>query len=320
MGQLLLDHPLSCALTTTVNVPVVYLKQFWKTVSKVLDTKDTIKFKLDTHEIVYDVDMFRSTLKLPVKTPENPFIALVTIKMIEPFMQTVSYEGVVDKLSVFFTKCLAQPWQTMFKVFSLTTRTSGHDQTKINILQIFHTVMSVYTTRNVIDRGMLIPDALLTDAIRDTDYYKEYETVFVKKKFTYIPPPSDDRERDEIAEATLLSLTMHKTDLTAKGQENIAKPGNHKENPEFVVDDDDYVNEKEKKDDKKDDEKKDDVVEKKDADAEKKDNDDHTDHTLVGPQTKGSLETRIEHMQTPIPTLPGSPKKTYPRIRLFLKN
>ncbi|GJW37681.1 hypothetical protein Tco_0060601 [Tanacetum coccineum] len=35
--------------------------------------------------------------------------------------------------------------------------------------------------------------------------------------------PSDDRERDEIVEATLLSLTMHKTALAAEAQENVAK-------------------------------------------------------------------------------------------------
>ncbi|GKA54231.1 hypothetical protein Tco_0753180 [Tanacetum coccineum] len=38
-----------------------------------------------------------------------------------------------------------------------------------------------------------------------------------------IPPPGDDRERDTIAEATLLSLTLHKTALLDEAQKNIAK-------------------------------------------------------------------------------------------------
>ncbi|GJY80224.1 hypothetical protein Tco_0492975 [Tanacetum coccineum] len=38
-----------------------------------------------------------------------------------------------------------------------------------------------------------------------------------------IPPPGDDRERDAIAEATILSLALHKTALIAEAQENIAK-------------------------------------------------------------------------------------------------
>nr|GEX75910.1 hypothetical protein [Tanacetum cinerariifolium] len=45
----------------------------------------------------------------------------------------------------------------------------------------------------------------------------------MKPSTTPTPPPSDDRERDEIVEATLLSLTLHKTALTAEAQGNIAK-------------------------------------------------------------------------------------------------
>ncbi|GKD64180.1 hypothetical protein Tco_1306288, partial [Tanacetum coccineum] len=138
---------------------------------------------------------------------------------------------------------------------------------------------------NVLFRGMLIPDAFLTDEIRTTDDYVEYETVFVKvvvsiiqprpivstqrmhrtthsayrsptlidaslqiKKIksvagetssprkllkvtikqrkqstTLIPPPIDDKEMDEITEATLLSLALHKTAIAAEAQENVAK-------------------------------------------------------------------------------------------------
>ncbi|GJU08515.1 hypothetical protein Tco_1124945 [Tanacetum coccineum] len=272
IGQILLDHPLSYALTAIADVPTVYLQQFWRTVSKVLGPEEMIKFMLNTQQFVYTVDM-------------------------------VGYQGVVDKVSAFYMKNLAQPWQTMFKVFNhcLTTRTFGHDQTNINILQMFHAVInqtngdyatllwwdfmnnmkqkkeaiqieedshsinddiplvSVYTTGDVCVQGMLIPDEFLTEEIRSTDDFKEYEMVFMnvdvpmnqpqpgkkrkqsagesssprqshkitikrkKPSTTLLPPPSDDRERDEIAKATLLSLTLHKTALAAKAQENIAK-------------------------------------------------------------------------------------------------
>ncbi|GJZ22267.1 hypothetical protein Tco_0559306 [Tanacetum coccineum] len=271
---ILLDHCLSYALTATTDVPAVYLQQFWRTVSKVPDTEDTIKFLLDTEQFIYNMDMFPDTLNLPVETPKNPFVVPANIHTIEAFMNRVGYQGVVDKVSAFFTKNLAQPWQTMFKVFNrcLTTRTSGHDQTKINILQLFHAVInqthvdyaallwieedyhsikddvplvSVYTTRNVSVRGMLISNAFLTAEVRETDDFKEYETVFmkmkkrkqtvgesssprriIKKKKQPTPsilPLGDDIERYAIAEATLLSLAIHKTALIAEAQENIAK-------------------------------------------------------------------------------------------------
>ncbi|GKB69182.1 hypothetical protein Tco_0930594, partial [Tanacetum coccineum] len=140
---------------------------------------------LDTQEMGYTVDMFHATLKLQVETPDNPFIAPVTIKRIESFMHQV------------FNRCL-------------TIRTSGHDETKINILQLFHAVVnrvnvyyaaflcihpflqeqyhsikddipliSVYSTGDVNIQGMLIPDTFLTEEIRATDDYNEYETVVV---------------------------------------------------------------------------------------------------------------------------------------------
>ncbi|GJY30574.1 hypothetical protein Tco_0414069 [Tanacetum coccineum] len=103
VGQILLDHPLSYDLTATADVPT-----------------------------------------LLVETPDNLFVAPVNIEIIESFMHTVGYQRVFDKVSAFYTKFLAQPWQIMFKVFKcfLTTRTSGHDQTKINILQLFHSMVN----------------------------------------------------------------------------------------------------------------------------------------------------------------------------------
>ncbi|GJS61582.1 hypothetical protein Tco_0656366, partial [Tanacetum coccineum] len=102
VGQILLDHPLCYALTATADVSAV--------------------FKLDAQEITYTVDMFRDALKLPVETPDNPFITPVNIKIIESFIQRVGYQGVVDKVSVFYTKFLAQPWQTIRRLSSSPQR------------------------------------------------------------------------------------------------------------------------------------------------------------------------------------------------------
>ncbi|GJT29301.1 hypothetical protein Tco_0909576 [Tanacetum coccineum] len=99
VGQILLDHPLCYAITDTVDVPVVYLQQFWRTVSKVHGPEETIKFMLNTQEFIYIVDMFRNILYLLVETPENPFVAPVNIETIEAFMNRVGYQGVVDKVN-----------------------------------------------------------------------------------------------------------------------------------------------------------------------------------------------------------------------------
>ncbi|GKE08702.1 hypothetical protein Tco_1412253 [Tanacetum coccineum] len=424
--EILLDHPLRYAMIATADVLAVYLQQFWKTVTKMPDTEDTIIFKLDNQEIVYTNDMFCNTLQLPIETLENSFVVPANIEIIKYFMNRVGYQGVVDKVSAFYMKFLAQPWQTMFKVFNrcLTTRTSGHDQTKINILQLFHAVVNrinadytallwwdfmnyVSHKKNVkiisiplmieVDYHSIKDDVPLE--IRATNDFKEYEMVFVnvvvpmnqpqlivstqgmhrstprahrtptltiassqrkkrkqragetssprkplkvtirqKKQSTpSIPPPSDDKERDDIAKVTLLSLILHKTVLAVEAQENVSKvqenlaeeeiekmvegkedeesyasefadsmlnddiddsgtriePESYKENPEVVADED----VSKKKDDEKDEDKvNDDDVEKVDDAVLVNDNDDHTDHTLVGNHATGSMETRNAQM------------------------
>nr|GEY48696.1 hypothetical protein [Tanacetum cinerariifolium] len=59
---------------------------------------------------------------------------------------TVGYQGPLNKVGAFFTKNLAQPRQTMFKVFNkcLTSRLTGHDQTKINVMQIFYAIINKF--------------------------------------------------------------------------------------------------------------------------------------------------------------------------------
>ncbi|GKC35643.1 hypothetical protein Tco_1048027 [Tanacetum coccineum] len=196
-------------------------------IHKVPNTKDTIKFKLDTQEITYTVDMFRATLQLPVENPENPFVIPATIEIIESFMHTVGYQGVVDKVSAFYMNFLAQQWKTMFKVFNrcLTTRISGHDQTKINILQLFHAVVN----RINVDYAALLWWDFMNcvfqkkDVIKHDEDYHSIKDDIPLQSTPSTPPPSDDKERDEIVEATILSLTLHKTALAAEEQENVTK-------------------------------------------------------------------------------------------------
>nr|GEU81614.1 hypothetical protein [Tanacetum cinerariifolium] len=112
-------------------------------------------------------------------------------------------------------------------------------------------LVSVYTIRNLLVRGMLIPDEFLTEEIRATDDFKEYEMVFVG-----------------------VDVPMNQSQPVVSNQRtHRLEPGSHKENTEHVDDDDDEEK----------------VDEMKDAEM-------------------GSLDTRTEEMQTPIPTTPRSPR------------
>nr|GEW44921.1 hypothetical protein [Tanacetum cinerariifolium] len=105
----------------------------------------------------------------------------------------VSYQGLVDKVSAFYTKNLAQPWQAMFKVFNycFTYQTYVHDQTKLNILQICHAVVNKV---NVDYKFESIPKRLEEEyhVIKDDTplVYKDYEKEFFKVEVPMIQPQS----------------------------------------------------------------------------------------------------------------------------------
>ncbi|GJS68649.1 hypothetical protein Tco_0683214 [Tanacetum coccineum] len=140
-----------------------------------------------------------------------------------------------------------------------------------------------------------------------------------KTSTTPISPLSDDREKDEIIEATLLRLAIHKTSIAVKDQENVSKVQEKLEEEEIAKmvkgeeDEESYASElvdsmlnddddsgtriepgSHKEHPKTIDD--DDENEKKDDDKKDDDNDDHTDHTSVRNQEMGSMETRKEKM------------------------
>ncbi|GJZ10521.1 hypothetical protein Tco_0545280 [Tanacetum coccineum] len=250
-----------------------------------IDTSPTLSISLQRDKKVGYAVSNGSGYAISVETPDNSFITPVNIKVIESFMQTVGYQGVVDKVGAFYTKFLAQAWQTMFKYPRFTKLIIADLMKKFpsippRLEEDYHSIkddiplVSVYTTGNVTVRGMLIPDAFLTNEIHATDDYKEYDTVFVKVVVPMNQPQLVvEGEKDEESYADKFVASMVHDDVDDSG--NRIEPESHKEHPKVVDDDDE--NKEEKKDEKKDDE-------------------------------MGSLENRTEKMQTLISTPPRSPR------------
>ncbi|GJV68931.1 hypothetical protein Tco_1484440 [Tanacetum coccineum] len=151
--------------------------------------------------------------------------------------------------------------------------------------------------------------------------------------FYHFPPLSDDRERDEIQEATLLSLALHKTTKIAKEQENMAvvkektlKGDVEKfvegEDEEFyasefankvLLDKEDFGNRIEPGSHKESPEEVDDdddetKYDKKDDDDDD-DDDDDGDHALVKTRVSGSSEISTQKMQTATSSPPRSHRR-----------
>ncbi|GJW43394.1 hypothetical protein Tco_0072193 [Tanacetum coccineum] len=229
VGQILLDHPLSYALTATADVPVMYLQQFWRMVSKV-----------------------------PVESPKNLFVTPVNIETIEVFMNKVGYQEIPKRI-----------------------------EEDYHSIKDENPLVSVYTTRDVRVRGMLIPDAFLTEEIRATDDFKEYETVFIKVDVPKNQPQpvvsTQGKHRSTPRAHRTPTLTASPQGKNRKqiveankdddDSENRLEPESHKDNLEHVDDNDD-------------------------KDEEKVDEEEGCE--------MGTLETKTEETQPTIPTPPRS--------------
>ncbi|GJW76101.1 hypothetical protein Tco_0137783 [Tanacetum coccineum] len=315
VGQILLDHPLGYALTATVDVPVVYLQQFWRTISKVHGPKNTIKFMLNTQEFIYTVDMFCDILYLPVEILDNPFVAPVNIETIKVFMNKVGYQGVVDKTKIniiqLFHAVINQTnvdyaallcWDFMNNVrqnkeaiqyprfikLILADLMKKFLEIPQSIKEDYHSInddillVSVYTIRDVRVRGMLIPDEFLTEETRATDDFKE-STPSAHRTPTITASPQGKRKQsagESSSPLKSLKITIRQQKVVEREKDeddskDRLEPESHKDKPENIDDDDEKYIEK--------------------VDEEE------------GGET-GSLETRTEEMQTPIPTTLRSPR------------
>ncbi|GJW32275.1 hypothetical protein Tco_0052307 [Tanacetum coccineum] len=243
VGQILLDHPLSYALTATADVPAVYLQQFWRT------KKEAIQYPRFIKLIV--ANLMKKFPNIPKRIEED-------------------YYSIKDDV----------PLET--KKRKQTAEES--------------------TSRRIIIKRK-------------------------KQSTSSILPPGDDRERDEMAEATI--LTQEEIDKLVDGdkdEESYAsafvdtvinnddddddirsklEPESYKEHPEHVSDDD----EKNKKDEEVEKEKE--VIEivkdtNIDDTSSAKKKEVVTEKEVV--DMSGSQEIRKEQKQTPIPSPIRSPR------------
>nr|GEZ75939.1 hypothetical protein [Tanacetum cinerariifolium] len=113
-------------------------------------------------------------------------------------------------------------------------------------------LVSVYTTEDVHVRGMLILDEFLTEEIRATDDFKEYETVFINVDVLINQPQpvvsTQGMHRSTPSARRTPTLTAspqgRKRDHNDDDSEDRLEPKSHKDNSKHVDDDDDKDNEK----------------------------------------------------------------------------
>src|SRR5581483_7197785 len=164
--EILKVHPLAYALQATVNVPMLYVQQFWNTSR--LETRNdvvTIVGMVDQTEMAVNLEDFRRILHIPTETAEAPFAPLVAgnILFSEVLALGVHQRDVerVNGISQVTQAMLPPLWFTLFNIVNrcLSSKTHGVDKASTNMWHIIHAI--AYGRR--IDFALQLWQDIITD-------------------------------------------------------------------------------------------------------------------------------------------------------------
>ncbi|GJX43943.1 hypothetical protein Tco_0260619 [Tanacetum coccineum] len=111
-------YPCYNAFLITVDVPEIYMQQFWFTVSKVKDSS-LYQFQLDNKNFEIGVELFREILRICPRIPNKEFVA--------PPHDSLGYKRSLEFLSDMYVDHMYQPWRTFATIINkcVSRKTSG---------------------------------------------------------------------------------------------------------------------------------------------------------------------------------------------------
>ncbi|GJY93266.1 hypothetical protein Tco_0509048 [Tanacetum coccineum] len=166
------------AFTASVDVPSIYIQQFWNTLT--MDTKSGIT----------------------PKDSAQPFVAPPAGDLVIDFINNLGYPKEIQFVSKMYVNSLYQLWRTILTMINqcLTGKTSMYDRPRHQILQILLKVPSKKLKPHVIPYcrftkliicylggqvdevfGMPISNDLIIDVIRNSEYYQRYLEMAARK-------------------------------------------------------------------------------------------------------------------------------------------
>ncbi|GJT28350.1 hypothetical protein Tco_0908625 [Tanacetum coccineum] len=175
------------AILAYADVPKIYMYQFWFTVTKIKNT-DFYEFKLANKKCLVYVEVLRQALDICPRVPEKEFIVPPSEEELLTFLIRLEYKGELTHLPQMFIDHMHQPWRTIASIINkfLSRKTTSNDrlcQSRVAIIW-----------EDVQEYGRAIPDAMSTDAIKQSETYKafiNYSTGLVPPKKTKVFDESD---------------------------------------------------------------------------------------------------------------------------------
>ncbi|GKC55188.1 hypothetical protein Tco_1077933 [Tanacetum coccineum] len=127
--------PFYPAFLITASLPVVYMQEFWATVTH---QKHNIRFKMNKKSYSFDMETFRNMLLIYPKLPGQKFVDPSFEEEILTFIRELGYPGNIKLLSDVKVDTLPQPWRTFGTIINkcLSGKVTGFDTLRLSRAQL----------------------------------------------------------------------------------------------------------------------------------------------------------------------------------------
>ncbi|GKE69722.1 hypothetical protein Tco_1527794, partial [Tanacetum coccineum] len=142
------------ALLITAEVPIIYMHQFWATITK---HKASYRFKIDNKRFSVNVDIFREILNISPKVLGKAFDEPPTEDEALSFIRELGHTREIKYITYVIINHLHQPWRTFASIISkcLCLKVSGLDKIRLSRVQI---LWGMYYKKNLEFVSLILED------------------------------------------------------------------------------------------------------------------------------------------------------------------
>ncbi|GJU80697.1 retrovirus-related pol polyprotein from transposon TNT 1-94 [Tanacetum coccineum] len=227
------------AFTISVDVPEIFMQQFWYTIKKVQDI-DSYEFLLPNKKCIVNAEVFRTILDICLRVKGVDFVDVPDDDTALTFLIDLGYkrENVdypeliwedlayqIDHRKEKRSRCENMPYPRFTKIIinhflkqhrSLTNLNHKHYHT-IKDDGIVSRLKFVRIGEDYQEYGLLISDVMLTDAIKRSESYQ----MFIKYSTNQTPPKKSRGKEPEPAKKKTASRRVVKKTVTLSADDNI---------------------------------------------------------------------------------------------------
>ncbi|GKB64281.1 ribonuclease H-like domain-containing protein [Tanacetum coccineum] len=185
-------HYLLSTFLITVDVPEIYMHQFWFTIDKKDST--SYRFKINKKRNRIDMEVFREILQICLRLPNQEFDVLPLDEEIVSFIKELGHKGDIKSIIEVVVDQMYQPWRTFASIINKCLSRKSQDDSILGPMRFVSKADDYQVYR------VLIPEVMTNQKMQASPNYKTYLALATgaatpKKALKFTKPASPSKKK-----------------------------------------------------------------------------------------------------------------------------